>query len=90
MQKTYLFSMQIGMPQANALKSIGYTDTVLFLTTGKPDIYSISMKSIGKSATVFYLGDQKLPKLAVDLPNLFCNRYPAYQYLATVHLPHYQ
>ncbi len=39
MQKTYLFSMQIGMPQANALKSIGYTDTILFLTIGKPDIY---------------------------------------------------
>jgi hypothetical protein len=31
--------MQIGMPQANALKSIGYTDTVLFLSIGKPDIY---------------------------------------------------
>jgi hypothetical protein len=88
MQKTYIFSMQIGMPQANALKSIGYTDTVLFLTIGKPDIYQ--HKSIGKSATVFYPGDQKLPKLAADLPNLFCNRYPAYQYPATEHLPHYQ
>jgi hypothetical protein len=31
--------MQIGMPQANALKSTGYTDTILFLTIGKPDIY---------------------------------------------------
>ncbi len=30
MKKTYLFSMQIGMPQTKALKSIGYTDTVLF------------------------------------------------------------
>jgi hypothetical protein len=39
MRKTYLFSMQIGMPQANALRSIGYMDTVLFLTIGKPDIY---------------------------------------------------
>jgi hypothetical protein len=29
MQKTYLFSMQSGMPQANALKSIGYTDTIV-------------------------------------------------------------
>jgi hypothetical protein len=38
-QKTYLFSMQIGMPQVNALKSIGYKDTVLFLTIGKSDIY---------------------------------------------------
>ncbi len=55
MQKTYLFSMQIGMLQANALKSIGYTDTILFLTIGKPDIYQ--HKSVGKSATVFYPGD---------------------------------
>jgi hypothetical protein len=38
MQKTYLFSLQIGMPQANALNSIGYTDTVPFLTIGKPDV----------------------------------------------------
>jgi hypothetical protein len=51
MQKTYPFSLQIGMPQANPLNSIGYTDTVLFLTIGKPDIYQL--KSIGKSATVF-------------------------------------
>jgi hypothetical protein len=64
MQKTYLFSMQIGMPQANALKSIRYMDTVLLLTIGKPDIYQ--HKSLGKSATVFYTGDQKLPKLAAD------------------------
>ncbi len=39
------------MPQANALRSIGYTDTVLFLTIGKPDIYQ--HKSLGKSETVF-------------------------------------
>jgi hypothetical protein len=64
MQKTYLFSMQIGMPQANALKYIRYMDTVLLLTIGKPDIYQ--HKSLGKSATVFYTGDQKLPKLAAD------------------------
>ncbi len=69
MRKTYLFSMQIGMPQANALKSIGYTDTILFLTISKPDIYQ--HKSLGKSATFFYSGDQKLPKLATNLPNLF-------------------
>jgi hypothetical protein len=30
MQKTYIFSMQSGMPQTNTLKSVGYTDTVLF------------------------------------------------------------
>jgi hypothetical protein len=70
MQKIYLFSMQIRMPQANALKSIGYTDTILFLTIGKPDIYQ--HKSVGKSAIFFYPGDQKLPKLAAELPNLFC------------------
>jgi hypothetical protein len=81
--------MQIGMAQANALKSIGYTDTVLFLTVGKPDIYQ--HRRLGKSATVFYLGDhQKLPKLAAVLPNLFCSRYPDYQYPATGYLPHYQ
>ncbi len=51
MQKTYLFSVQIGMPQANALNSIGYTDTIQFLTIGKPDIYLL--KGLGKSATVF-------------------------------------
>jgi hypothetical protein len=54
MQKTYLFSMQIRMPQANALKFIGYTDTLLFLTTGKLDIYQ--HKSLGKSETVFLSG----------------------------------
>jgi hypothetical protein len=53
MQKTYLFSMQTGMRQATALKPIGYTDTVLFLTIGKPDIYLL--KSLGKSATVFFI-----------------------------------
>jgi hypothetical protein len=51
MQNTYLLSLQIGMPQANALNSIGYTDTVRFLTIGKPDIYLL--KSLGESATVF-------------------------------------
>ncbi len=45
--------MQIGMPQANALKSIGYTDTVLFLTIGKPDIYQ--HKRLGKLATDFFI-----------------------------------
>jgi hypothetical protein len=51
MQKTNLFSLQIVMPQANALNSIGYTDTALFLTIGKSDIYQL--KSLGKSARVF-------------------------------------
>jgi hypothetical protein len=46
MQKTYLFSLQIGMPQANTLNFIGYTDTVLFPTIGKPDIYH--HRSLGK------------------------------------------
>ncbi len=57
------------MPQANALKSIGYTDTILFLTIGKTDIYQ--HKSVGKSATFFIRVTKKLPKLAADLPNLF-------------------
>ncbi len=65
MQKTYLFSMQSGMLQTNAPKSIECMDTVLFLTIGKPDIYR--HKNLGKSSTVFYLGDQKLPRLAADL-----------------------
>jgi hypothetical protein len=76
------------MPQANALKSIGYMD-ILFVTIGKPDSYQL--RSSGKSAnSFFYLGDQKLLKLAADLPHLFCDRYPAYRYQVTVHLPHYQ
>jgi hypothetical protein len=41
------------MPPANAQNSIGYTDTILFLTIGKSDIYQ--HKSLGKSATDFYL-----------------------------------
>jgi hypothetical protein len=53
MQKTYLFSLQIGMPQASALNTTGYTNTVLFLTFGKPEIYKL--KSLGKSATVFFI-----------------------------------
>jgi hypothetical protein len=57
MQKTYLFSMQSGMPLANAQNSIGYMDTVLFLTTGKPDVHQ--HRSLGKSATVFYPGEKK-------------------------------
>jgi hypothetical protein len=55
LQKTYLSSEQIGMPLANALKSLKYTDTVpvLFPTIGKSDIYH---KSLGKSAADFYPG----------------------------------
>jgi hypothetical protein len=45
MKKTYLFSVQIRQPLANALNSIEYTDTVLFPTIGKPDIYQ--HKSLG-------------------------------------------
>ncbi len=56
MQKTCLFSEQIEMPLANALTSVGYTDTVLFLTIAKSDIYQ--HKSLGKSAGDFYPGDQ--------------------------------
>jgi hypothetical protein len=38
--------MQIGMPQANALKYIVSMDTVLFPNIGKLDIYQ--QKSLGK------------------------------------------
>jgi hypothetical protein len=65
MQKTFLFSLQIGMLQANAVNSIGYTDTVPFLTIGKPDIYLL--KSLVKSATVF-----------IRLTNNYRNRLPTY------------
>jgi hypothetical protein len=41
------------MPQAKALNSRGYTDTLLFLTIGKPKIYQ--PKSLGNSATVFFI-----------------------------------
>ncbi len=44
MQKTYLFSLQTGMLQANALNFRGNTDTVLFLTIGKTDIYQLKVK----------------------------------------------
>jgi hypothetical protein len=42
-----------GIPLANAQN---YTDTVIFLTIGKPDIYH--QKSLGKSAADFCPGDQ--------------------------------
>ncbi len=48
--------MQIGLLLGKTLISIEYTDSVLFLTIGKPDIYH--HKSLGKSATNFYPGDQ--------------------------------
>jgi hypothetical protein len=54
MQKLTYSSLKIGMLQANALNSIGYMDTVLFLTIGKPNIYQ--HESLGKSATVFLSG----------------------------------
>ncbi len=52
MQKTDLFSVQIGMLLANAPNSIGSMDTVLFLTIGKLFIYQL--KSLGKSTTNSY------------------------------------
>jgi hypothetical protein len=39
------------MPQTNAIKSIGYMDTVLFLTIGMLDIQQ--HKSLGMLAIVF-------------------------------------
>jgi hypothetical protein len=51
MQKTYLFSVQIEMRLESVLKSVGFTDTVPFLTISKSDMYE--HKSWGKSATDF-------------------------------------
>ncbi len=78
------------MPQANALNSIVYTDTVPFLTIGKPNIYLL--KSLGKPATVF-----------IRMTNNYQNWLPTYLIFSaidihglpifgncTVHLPHYQ
>jgi hypothetical protein len=48
MQKIYLLSMKIEIPQTNALKSVGNTDTVLFLSIGNPD-----KKNVDKSTTVY-------------------------------------
>jgi hypothetical protein len=47
MLKIYLFSVQIGMPLANALNFLGYTYPVLFQTIGKQAIYQ--HKSLGES-----------------------------------------
>jgi hypothetical protein len=52
MQKNNLFSVQIELPLANALKSIGYTDTVQFLTIGMPDV--CRHINLEKLATKFY------------------------------------
>ncbi len=57
MQNTYLFSVKIEMPLENELKSLGYMETVLFLTIGKSVIYQL--KSLGKSATDFYPKNRK-------------------------------
>jgi hypothetical protein len=51
-----LFSLQIGMLE-NALNSIGYMDTILYLTIDKSDLYQ--HKSFDKSATNFYSNIRK-------------------------------
>ncbi len=77
------------MSLVNTLKSMGFIDTVLFLTFGKPYIYQ--QKSLGVSATVYIrVFEKKILKSAAILPKLFCDRYPAYQYTPIVHLPLYQ
>ncbi len=80
--------MKIGMPQANALKSIVYTDTVLFLTIGKLDIYE--HKNVGKSATVFFIQVTKNHRNWRPTYLIFSAKISAYQYPAIAHLPHYQ
>ncbi len=73
MQKTYLFSLQIGMPQANALNSIGYTDTIPVLTIGKLDMYLL--KSLGKSAIVF-----------IQVTNNYRNWLPTYLIFSAIYV----
>ncbi len=68
MPKTFIFSMQIGMLQANAL-NLENTDTVLFLTIGKLDIYQ--HKSLVKSATVFTPFNQK-PERVTKITEIGC------------------
>ncbi len=46
MQKTYRFPVQIGMPHAMHLKSVGYRDTVLFPTIG--NVVNVKSPDIGK------------------------------------------
>jgi hypothetical protein len=52
------------MSLANAPKSIGYTNTVFFLTIGKSDIYQY--KRLGELATDFYPGIGKPEKVTND------------------------
>jgi hypothetical protein len=68
MKNTFLFSLQIGMLQANALNSIENADTVLFLTIGKPEIYQL--KSLGKSEQFF-----------IQVTNNYRNWPPTYLFL---------
>ncbi len=70
------------------------TDTVLFINICKRISSSISL---GKWATDFYPSIQKLDWVITKYWNLlllwtkiFFNRYPTYQYTATVNLQHYQ
>jgi hypothetical protein len=49
------------MALANALNSIGYTDTILFINIGKSEIYQ--HKSLGKSETDFYSNIRKLERV---------------------------
>jgi hypothetical protein len=73
-QKTWLFSEQIGMSLANALKSVRYTDTVLFLTIVKLDIYQ--HKSFDKSAADF-----------IRVTNKYWNWLPTYLNLSVIDIP---
>ncbi len=43
---------------ANALKSVGYTDTVLFLTIGKSEIYQEKFRQVS---------NRFLPKLPINI-----------------------
>jgi hypothetical protein len=54
MQKTDLYPLQIGMRLQMNLKSVGYMDTVLFLTIGNCTVAGyLSQKRLGKSVANF-------------------------------------
>jgi hypothetical protein len=79
------------------LKSIGYTDTVLFPPTGnavnvqspdigKPDIYCRNNK-VSRQPISIFIGHQDKNLLPTYL-NFYGDRYPAYQWLETLHYPY--
>jgi hypothetical protein len=67
MQKAYLFSVQIRMQLGNALNSLGYTDTVLFLSIGKPDIYQHKTLGTVRRQQIFIRVFKSLKELPINI-----------------------